>query len=65
MQVVRFAPDLDLNGAQLDYAAAEPGLLRYEIDRANVFIPDGGRGVVDPGPVTHCVGGGSRGCGWL
>jgi hypothetical protein len=39
---------LDLDGAQLDYAASEPGLLRYEIGHENTFIPDGGKGVADP-----------------
>ena len=30
-------------------AATEPGLLRYEMDVADVFVPDGGRNVTDPG----------------
>eukprot|EP01052_Picozoa_sp_SAG31_P039002 SAG31_NODE_5319_length_2613_cov_1.815036_2_plen_575_part_00 len=49
MQLIRVSPDLDLNGPQLDYAATEPGLLRYELDAADVFVPDGGRNVTDPG----------------
>lgn len=36
------------NGDQLDYAATEPGLLRYKIDHANVYVPDGGHNVTDP-----------------
>eukprot|EP01048_Picozoa_sp_COSAG05_P002173 COSAG05_NODE_83_length_20755_cov_5.928011_4_plen_282_part_00 len=47
--VIRVDPHIDLNGPQLDVAAKHPGLLRYEIDRDNVFIPDGGDGFTDPG----------------
>jgi hypothetical protein len=32
----------------LDYAATEPGLLRYEIGSENVYVPDGGHNVTDP-----------------
>jgi hypothetical protein len=42
IQIIRVDPDLDLDGAQLDFAATRPGLLRYELDPANVFVPDGG-----------------------
>ena len=35
--------------SQLEHAARHPGLLRFQIDGDNSFIPDGGDGLTDPG----------------